>query len=294
MTFEYYNPSDDKRSCVVRTMTKLTGKDYDTVKSELAVLAKKLNCETYNDERVFGDYMKSHGIFKIKEYSDTKVGELELGKGTYCVYTTDKNGFYHLIPVVDDVIYDRRDDSRDLYVIAVYKKRETLYLKPANYEDIEKEWLFQRDIPADANSFINDYYNISREDFDSALDTMIAQSEGKDLPDGYVPQTVYYLWDGDAIVGTFHLRHHLCESLINGSGHIGYYIAPEFRGKGCGTEGLRMVIEKAEKTVPEDEIYLRVNKDNPASLRVMLNNGGYIHHEDEIKYYVRIKRRNHG
>ena len=32
MKFEYYNPSDDKRSCVVRTMTKLTGKDYDTVK----------------------------------------------------------------------------------------------------------------------------------------------------------------------------------------------------------------------------------------------------------------------
>ena len=55
-----------------------------------------------------------------------------------------------------------------------------------------------------------------------------------------------------------------------------------------------MVIEEAEKTVPEDEIYLRVNKDNPASLKVMLNNGGYIHHEDEIKYYVRIKRRNHG
>ena len=25
-----------------------------------------------------------------------------------------------------------------------------LYLKPANYEDIEKEWLFQRSIPADA------------------------------------------------------------------------------------------------------------------------------------------------
>ena len=26
MEFEYYDPSDDKRSCVVRTLTKLTGK----------------------------------------------------------------------------------------------------------------------------------------------------------------------------------------------------------------------------------------------------------------------------
>ena len=41
--------------------------------------------------------------------------------------------------------------------------------------------------------------------------------------------------------------------------------------------------------VKEEEIYLRVDRDNPASLKVMLKNGGYIHHEDEHKYYVRIK-----
>lgn len=42
--------------------------------------------------------------------------------------------------------------------------------------------------------------------------------------------------------------------------------------------------------IPEDEIYLRVNKDNPASLKVMLHNGGYIKYEDEQKFYVRIKK----
>ena len=42
--------------------------------------------------------------------------------------------------------------------------------------------------------------------------------------------------------------------------------------------------------VLEDEIYLRVNRDNPASLKVMLNNGGYIHHQDETKIYVRIRK----
>lgn len=42
--------------------------------------------------------------------------------------------------------------------------------------------------------------------------------------------------------------------------------------------------------VPEEEIYLRVHKDNPTSLHVMLNNGGSIHHEDEQSYYVRIKK----
>ena len=74
-----------------------------------------------------------------------------------------------------------------------------LYIRPANYEDIEKEWLFQRSIPADENGFLNDYPGISPEDFGSALDTMTAQSRGEKLPAGYVPQTVYYLWDDDCI-----------------------------------------------------------------------------------------------
>ena len=165
-----------------------------------------------------------------------------------------------------------------------------LYLKPASYEEIEKEWMFQRSIPADANSFINDNPDISREDFDSALDTMISQSKGEGLPDGYAPQTVYYLWEDENIVGTFHFRHYLCPSLIEGSGHIGYYIAPEYRGKGFASHGLKMLIDEIKGRIKEEEIYLRVNRDNPASLKVMLKNGGYIHHEDDKKYYVRIMK----
>ena len=122
MEFEYYNPSDESRSCVVRTMTKLTGKDYSMVKAELTELADSMGFGEYNEEAVFEQYMAEHGINKIEEYDDTKVGELELGSGEYCVHATNRNGFHHLLPVVDNVIFDRRDDSRELYVIAVYKK----------------------------------------------------------------------------------------------------------------------------------------------------------------------------
>ncbi|MBE6863779.1 MAG: hypothetical protein E7495_04310 [Ruminococcus flavefaciens] len=121
MNFEYYNPSDESRSCVVRTMTKLTGKKYSIVKAELTALAQELGFETYNDEAVFGRYMAEHGIYKTKDHVDTTVGELELNDGSYCVYCTNHKGFFHLIPVVDNVIYDRRNDSLELYVIAVYK-----------------------------------------------------------------------------------------------------------------------------------------------------------------------------
>ncbi|SHM73070.1 GNAT family N-acetyltransferase [Ruminococcus flavefaciens] len=163
-------------------------------------------------------------------------------------------------------------------------------LRPANTADIEKEYIFVRDIPADENGFINDYPDISREDFDDALDTLIANSYGERLPEGYVPATTYFLWHDDDIVGEFQLRHHLCPSLIDGSGHIGYYIAPKYRGKGYATEGLRLLIEEARKTITEDEIYLRVRKSNPASLKVMQKNGGWVRHEDAESYFVRIKK----
>lgn len=166
-----------------------------------------------------------------------------------------------------------------------------LYLKEANYEDIEKEYLFVREMPVDENGLTNKWHGISREDFEAkALKEMIAFSKGEDIPEGFVPETFLFLWQDDEIVGQFRIRHHLCESLRVGGGHIGYFIRKEYRGKGYAKEGLRLTLQRARKIIPEDEIYLRVDKDNPASLRVMLNNGGYIEHEDEAKYYVRIKK----
>lgn len=166
-----------------------------------------------------------------------------------------------------------------------------LYLKETNYEDIEKEFLFVRDMPEDENGMTNEWNGVSREDFEQeALPQMIAHSKGENLPEGYVPQTILFLWDDNEIVGQFHIRHYLCESLRVGAGHIGYFIKKEFRGRGYGKEGLRLTLQIARTIVPEDEIYLRVNRDNPASLKVMLANGGYIEHEDELKYYVRIKK----
>ena len=162
-------------------------------------------------------------------------------------------------------------------------------LKAACPEDIEKEWLFVRDMPEDENGLINNWHGISREDFESkALPAMLAFAEGKDLPEGYVPETFFFLWDDDTIVGQFRVRHWLCESLRTGAGHIGYFIGKHFRGKGYGTEGLRLTLEEARSIVPEEEFYLRVNRDNPASLNVMLKNGGRVVAEDDSKYYVRI------
>ena len=40
-----------------------------------------------------------------------------------------------------------------------------LTLKKANFEDMEKEYLFVRDMPADENGMTNPWHGVSREDF---------------------------------------------------------------------------------------------------------------------------------
>ncbi len=163
-----------------------------------------------------------------------------------------------------------------------------LLVKPC-CTDTDREWAFVRDMPADENGLTNPLSGISREDYlERALPEMLKHERGEDMPDWMVPETFLFLWDEGEIVGQFRIRHYLNDALREGAGHIGYFIAKEYRGKGFATEGLRQTLETARDIVPEDEFYLRVNKDNPASLKVMLKNGGRIVGENDTKLFVRI------
>lgn len=164
-----------------------------------------------------------------------------------------------------------------------------LYLKEANIEDAEKEWKFVAAMPADENGLTNKWHGISCDIFLSkALPEMINHAKGIDLPEGFVPDTTLFLWNDTQIVGQFRLRHYLPATKI--PGHIGYFIAKEHRGKGFATEGLRLTLEYGTSIIPEDEYYMRLNKDNPESLRVMLKNGGRIVGETEDKLIVKIPK----
>ena len=110
------------------------------------------------------------------------------------------------------------------------------------------------------------------------------------MPDWFVPETYYYLWDKDRLLGEFRIRHCLTEALRNGAGHIGYSIRKDMRGNGYGTTGLKLTLEIARGIVAEDEIYLRVNKDNIASQKVMLKNGARITGKDKSHYFMRIPK----
>lgn len=168
-----------------------------------------------------------------------------------------------------------------------------LYLKELNVESSKQEYEFFKHMPSE-HGFENEYENISYRDFIThSIKERLDASKGINLKPGFVPDTYYFLWNDNEIVGLFKIRHYLNDFLRTGPGHIGYGILPKYRNKGYASKGLALALEKCKKLLPEDEteVYFSVHKNNPASLKAQLNNQAYIHHESETEYYTRIKIR---
>lgn len=164
-----------------------------------------------------------------------------------------------------------------------------LYLKAMNPEDAAAEYACLQDLPGE-NGFTNEAYGIPFECFvEEEIPRRLRCAQGRDLLPGRVPETYFFLWDGDTPVALFKVRHFLNDALRKGSGHMGYGVRRTCRGRGYATRGLALAIQKAREMVPENELYLSVGKENLASLRTQLKNGAYIHHQDGEKYYTRIK-----
>lgn len=155
--------------------------------------------------------------------------------------------------------------------------------------DEERAYDLQKSFAPNENGFVNGAYGLSRQAFSEFVQLRKRNSQGLDLPEGHVPDTVYVLEDdSEGYVGIVKLRHRLNDALWQGAGHIGYGIRKEYRGRGYATAALSLALDEARKIVPEDEIYLSVRKDNPASLKVQLRNGARVDHESGEEYFTRI------
>lgn len=66
--------------------------------------------------------MEDNNIIKTSYSEDIKVKDLKLDNSDYIVFCYDKKDFYHMVPIIDKVIYDKNTDCMDLYVITIYKK----------------------------------------------------------------------------------------------------------------------------------------------------------------------------
>ncbi len=124
MKFIEYNitNNDGKSNCVIRSFCKMFNESYNDVYDELCQIQKELNCENYNDVEVFETFMKNHNVDPINYGKDIKVKDLNLDSGSYIVFCWNKDNFYHMLPIIDNVVYDKDDRSMELYTISLYKQ----------------------------------------------------------------------------------------------------------------------------------------------------------------------------
>lgn len=118
----YITNNEGKSNCVVRSFCKMYNKEYDDVYNELSSLAKTLNCNSFNDILVFEEYMKNNNTIKIEYGNNIKIKDLKLDNENYIVFCWDKKEYYHMVPIINNVLYDKNNESLDLYVINIYKQ----------------------------------------------------------------------------------------------------------------------------------------------------------------------------
>lgn len=109
--------------------------------------------------------------------------------------------------------------------------------------------------------------------FGSYIKQQSDESQGINLPNGYVPHTVYWLVDDKGYIGRLDIRHELNEFLDKFGGHIGYDIRPTRRRQGLGKLILKLGLEKARE-LGIKEVVITCDLDNFGSRKIIEANGG--------------------
>ncbi len=110
----------------------------------------------------------------------------------------------------------------------------------------------------------------------------IDKLEVKNPPENYVTDSTFFCIDEDRniVVGAVNIRHYLNEQLLLDGGHIGDGVRPSERGKGIGTQMISLALEECKK-LGIYHVLMVCDKDNIASAKSIINNGGVLENETE-------------
>lgn len=151
-----------------------------------------------------------------------------------------------------------------------------LELKKLSVDDGFDVYKMLQEIPSEENGLLNKANGLTFDEYKEWLIANQRDAEQKGIVDGWkVPSTTFWLYADGVPVGFGSIRHFLTEALSQAGGHIGYGIAPQFRGNGYGNEILRLLLKKADE-IGLEKVLVTVDLDNMASQAVALANGGVI------------------
>lgn len=128
------------------------------------------------------------------------------------------------------------------------------------------------------------------ETFEEWYSAFCDNSKEESVRDGLVPETTYMAisTDDGRLIGMIDIRHRLNDYLLNFGGHIGYSIRKSERQKGYATEMLALALTECVK-LNISKVLITCDKDNVASAKTIINNGGIL--KNEIEEENRITQR---
>jgi len=150
-----------------------------------------------------------------------------------------------------------------------------LRLVKVTVEDKKKIKIYKmlQKIGKNENGFENKGFGMSIEEYRGYIDELIEAEDPTRLKPGMVPQTVFWLYDNDEVIGFSKMRHYLNDKLRVRGGHIGYGIRKDKRNMGYGRKILELTLEEIAD-LEIKEILITCDSDNIASRKVIEHNGG--------------------
>ena len=137
-----------------------------------------------------------------------------------------------------------------------------------------------------------------KESFEDFVNHFYDEMKGLNLPEGYIPATMFWLIDNGEFIGRVQIRHELTDHLFRYGGHIGYYIRPSKRKMGYGKKILELALAEAKK-MSFEKVLLTCSDINIGSIKIIEVNGGilenFVESEKEgdpkkRRYWITIKK----
>lgn len=116
--------------------------------------------------------------------------------------------------------------------------------------------------------------------FEEWHNAIIDNLKEETVREGLVPSTTFIAisTDDGRLIGMIDIRHHLNDYLLNFGGHIGYSVRKAERHKGYATGMLSLALKECKK-LKIKKVLVTCDKDNVASAKTVLNNGGVLENE---------------
>ena len=284
----YVESKEGKSNCVIRTFNKLFGLEYDTIFNELVNLSKELNCSSFNDVPVFENYLNNHHFLPIETDVDTKIKDLKLSNNQYVIFCWDKKDDYHMIPIINNVIYDKNDRSLEMYPIVIYElktknldfisllpiKTDRLTIDKTTTKDVD--FLLKTDKQEETQKYLGGIKNKTKEERIEFL------KNKEDIFTQGIASSLTVLLPDNTPVGLIGLK---IDDEKN-EAEISYLFDYDYWHNGYCTEAVNKLIDIAFNNLKLNRIFANTIIENINSIKV-LERTGFIKEsqDDKFSYY---------